>query len=105
MSVVVIFRSRLRPEAREEYATVADEIDALAQVQPGILGFKTFAAADGERVTISEFVDEGAVKAWRDHPRHREAQQRGRDHFYAEYRLQVCTVERDYGLRHESPTE
>ena len=98
MSVVVVFRSRLRPEHAGEYGAVAAEIAALANAQPGIIAFKTFVATDGERVTIAEFVDEAAVIAWREHARHKEAQVEGRDRFYAEYRLQVCEVRRDYGF-------
>ena len=96
MSTIVVFRNRLRPEAQEEYGGVAAEIGALARDQPGIVAVKTFAAADGERVTIAEFVDEAAVVAWREHARHREAQAMGRDRFYSEYRVQVCDVLRDY---------
>jgi hypothetical protein len=29
-------------------------------------------------------------RTWREHPEHRVAQRAGRDHFYAEYSIQVC---------------
>jgi len=92
--IVVVFRSRLRPENREDYAAEAAEIDPLAHESPGLLSFKTFAAPDGERVTIGEFEDEAAVAAWRNNPRHREAQGKGRASFYEEYTIQVCEVVR-----------
>jgi heme-degrading monooxygenase HmoA len=98
-ATVVIFRSRLRPEAQAEYDAMADEIDTLARAQPGIVAFKTFKADDGERVTIAEFADAAAADAWRVHPRHRDAQRAGRSTFYGEYRLQVCDVRRDYAFR------
>lgn len=98
MSVVVVFRSRLRPEHAAEYAQVAAEIAGLAKEQPGIIAFKSFVVTDGERVTIAEFVDETAVVAWRENVSHKAAQDAGRDRFYAEYRLQVCEVLRDYGV-------
>lgn len=90
--ILVVFRSRLRSEAAEEYAAEAAEIGALARIQPGILSFKTFTAADGERVTLAEFTDDAAVVAWREHARHKTAQQRGRAEFYSEFHLQVCEV-------------
>jgi heme-degrading monooxygenase HmoA len=31
-------------------------------------------------------------KAWRNHPDHRIAQQRGREEWYAEYHIQVCQL-------------
>ena len=92
--IVVIFRSRLRPEAAEAYAEFAPKIDALAKVQPGILDYKTFASPDGERVTIARFENMEAVHAWRDHPDHRIAQKRGRDEFYESFSLEVAEVGR-----------
>jgi len=98
-AVIVVFRSRLRPEAQEEYGPMSAEIAALASAQPGIVAFKTFTAANGERVTIAEFADADAVDAWREHPRHRDAQAMGKATFYSEYHLQVCDVRRAYGFR------
>jgi heme-degrading monooxygenase HmoA len=91
---IVIFRNHLRDDA-EDYPAEAAAIGALARAQPGIIGFKTFTAADGERVTIAEFESAEAVVAWREHPRHREAQRKGRSDFYSEYKLQICDVVRE----------
>lgn len=98
VSVIVIFRSRLRSENADEYSALAKEIAELARAQPGIIAFKSFAAADGERVTVAEFESHDAVDAWREHERHLDAQHAGRERFYSEYRLQVCDVVRDYGF-------
>ncbi|MEI6430962.1 MAG: hypothetical protein WCP07_02160 [bacterium] len=57
---IVIFRNHLRDDA-EDYPAEAAAIGALARAQPGIIGFKTFTAADGERVTIAEFESAEAV--------------------------------------------
>jgi heme-degrading monooxygenase HmoA len=92
--IVTIFRSRLRPEHVEEYSGVAERMDALARAAPGFLGIKTFTAPDGERVSIVEFADAETQQAWREHPEHQAAQRLGREKFYAEFRIQVCRVER-----------
>lgn len=97
-TIITIFRSRLRPEHIEEYHRIAPEIQQLAESMPGFVSFKSFSAQDGERISIVEFASEAAHIAWRDHPRHRQAQQLGREKFYSEFRLQVCRVERDYGM-------
>ena len=96
--VVVIFRSRLRPEAVADFNVLLPEIADLARAQPGIVSFKTFTATDGERVTIVECESHAALDAWREQVRHREAQKIGRARFYEEYRLQVADVVRDYGF-------
>lgn len=96
--ILTIFRSRLRPDHQEEYGQVAERMHQLATAMPGFVSFNTFTASDGERVSLVEFASEETHDAWRNHPEHRAAQQLGREKFYAEYRIQVCAVERDYGF-------
>ena len=93
--IVVVFRSRLRSDAREDYVSVAERMSELARTMPGYISHKGFSAEDGERVTIVEFETEAAMRAWRMHPEHRAAQQKGRDSFYEEYKVQVCDVVRE----------
>jgi heme-degrading monooxygenase HmoA len=97
--VVVLFRNRLRDDAGDEYATTAKRMLELASAMPGFVSFKTFRADDGERISVIEFESDAHARAWREHPEHRAAQQRGREGFYEEYRLQVCEPIRDYGFR------
>ena len=89
-SIVTIFRNRLRAGAADAYGPVATEMTELARTMPGFVDSKTFTAPDGERVTIVTFADRESHNAWRDHPRHREAQQRGIDEFYETYGIQVA---------------
>lgn len=99
--MLTVFRSRLRPGVDADYAATADELEALARRAPGFVDFKTFTAADGERVSLVTFADRASHDAWRDHPRHRQAQQAGRERFYAEYAISVCEV---WATRHfEAP--
>ncbi len=93
--VVVVFRSRLREDAGEDYPRIAERMERLVSAMPGFISFKTFTAADGERLALGEFESEEAVAAWREHPEHREAQRRGRADFYERFRLQILTPLRD----------
>ena len=54
---------------------------APAEGMPGFVSFKTFRADDGERVSVIEFASEEALRAWREHPEHRKAQELGRATF------------------------
>jgi heme-degrading monooxygenase HmoA len=92
--VVTVFRSRLRPESQDEYYPVSAEMTDLAATMPGLIDVKSFTAEDGERVTLVTFADEESQRAWREHARHRVAQGQGRQAFYSEYSLQVCTTVR-----------
>ena len=93
--VLTIFRNRLKPENVDEYYEWAARISELAKTMPGYVSHKTFAAEDGERVTIVEFADEASQRVWSTEARHVEAKKKGRASFYTEYKLQVCTVDRE----------
>lgn len=100
--VVVIFRSRLRADAGPAYGATADRMVELARAMPGFVSYRHYAADDGERVTLVEFASDESVRAWREHPEHREAQRRGRGEWYAWYRLTTCAPLRDVEFSAES---
>jgi heme-degrading monooxygenase HmoA len=91
--VITVFRSRRRPGAEAAYSELAEEMAIAARASPGFVDFKTFDSADGEHVTVVTFATHEAQRAWRDDPRHLEAQQRGRDGLYLEYSIQVGVCE------------
>jgi heme-degrading monooxygenase HmoA len=92
--IVTVFRSRLRTEAVDEYMQWSARMSELARTMPGYISHKGFVAPDGERVTIVEFEDEETLRAWNHQPDHLEAKKKGRADFYSEYRIQVCSVQR-----------
>lgn len=93
--IVTVFRARVKPEAMDEYGQWARRMSALAASIPGYLSHKGFVADDGERVTVVEFENEEAMRAWATHPEHVEAKKKGRKDFYLSYRVQICTLIRD----------
>lgn len=93
--IITVFRSRLRPDVREDYVALANRMNEIARTMPGYVSHKGFFAEDGERVTIVEFEHEEGMRAWRMHPEHRAAQKLGREQFYEEYSVQVCDVTRE----------
>jgi heme-degrading monooxygenase HmoA len=93
--IVTVFRSRLNPDAQDEYKQWASRMSALAVAMPGYLSHKGFVAEDGERVTIVEFESEEGMRAWATHPEHVAAKKKGRSVFFTEFRVQVCNVVRD----------
>ncbi len=67
----------------------------LASAMPGFVSYKDFVAADGEAVAIVEFATLADCTRWRDHPEHRQVQERGKYDFFSEYRVQVCELVRE----------
>lgn len=89
MTVVTVFRSRLREGVHAAYGEVAAEMSRLVSQMDGFIDQKIFLSDDGERVTLVRFRDAAAQRAWARHPDHLAAQQRGRDEFYDWYDISV----------------
>lgn len=90
--ILTVFRSRLRPDAGDGYAEMADATEAAARAMPGFVSFESYAAPDGARVSIVEFATLEDQRAWAAHALHREAQAAGRDRWYETYDVAVCEV-------------
>jgi heme-degrading monooxygenase HmoA len=95
--VVIVFRSRLRPGVDPApLEPIGARMYQLATAMPGFISYKDSAAPDGEGVSIVEFESLETLAAWRNHPEHLEAQRIGRERFFAEYEIHVCTPVRSY---------
>ena len=90
--IIVLFRSRLTPEASNGYSEMAERMSKLAQASPGFIAEKGFIAEDGERLTVVWWEDEETLKQWRNHAQHLVAQSVGREKWYEYYKLEVATV-------------
>jgi heme-degrading monooxygenase HmoA len=99
--VVVTFRNRFAPGIDEpEYGQRAGKLFEIVSAMPGFRGIRSYAAEDGEQLSLIEFDSLDSLAAWRDHPEHRVAQQLGKDRYYAEYHLQICELVRE---AHQEP--
>jgi heme-degrading monooxygenase HmoA len=90
--IITVFRSRLKPDAVDEYGPMAKRMSELARTIPGYVSHKGFVAEDGERVTIVEFETEEALKDWSRHGEHGQAKRRGIESFFSEYKFQICSL-------------
>jgi heme-degrading monooxygenase HmoA len=80
------------------YADTAERMVALAKQQPGFLGVESVRGADGVGITVSYWVSEDAIAAWRQHAEHSLAREQGRKHWYGQFSVRVAKVERAYGM-------
>ncbi len=58
---------------------------------------------DGKYLSLSFWRDHEAVAAWYAHAPHAAAQNQGRTEIFADYRIRVAEVLRDYDLAHGRP--
>jgi heme-degrading monooxygenase HmoA len=91
---ITVFRSRLRDDVPGDYRSLAIQLEERAAGFDGFIEFKEFTAADGERLALVTFASDEAEAAWRDDFVHQTAQEAGRQRFYLEYDVAVCSVQR-----------
>src|SRR5687768_2177605 len=100
--VVVIFRARTRSDANlSEIGDIAARMYEIASAMPGFISYKEFRADDQETAALIEFDSHEHLLAWRSHPEHVEAQERGRDSVFESYEIAVCEEVRRYGFSKE----
>ena len=91
----VIF-TNLRTEGDNGYDATAEKMVALAATQPGFLGRES--AREDLGITVSYWKDTESIRQWKRNSEHLQAQKKGRETWYASYRVRVALVERDYGF-------
>jgi heme-degrading monooxygenase HmoA len=97
-AIAVIFVSTRQDDDRgEAYGAAAEAMVALAESQPGYLGYDSARGADRFGITVSYWRDEASALAWKAHAEHSAIRDLGRARWYADYRVIISRVERAYG--------
>ncbi|QKK24752.1 antibiotic biosynthesis monooxygenase family protein [Rhizobium hidalgonense] len=107
--IAVIFEVVPYMGERHKYLDLAGELRGELEKIDGFLSSERFESLTtrGKLLSLSFFRDEEAVKEWRNLEAHRAAQQAGRGGIFADYRLRIASVVRDYGMfeREEAPAD
>jgi heme-degrading monooxygenase HmoA len=98
--IAVIFEVRPHPDRKGAYLDAAERLRPLLAQIDGFLSIERFESLTepGKILSLSLWRDEEAVRRWRNVEEHRRAQAAGRQTLFADYRLRVAQVIRDYGL-------
>ena len=99
--IAVIFEVWPAEGRAGEYFDLAAALKGDLERIDGFISVERFESlvTKGKYLSLSFWRDEEAVRAWRSLERHRKAQAYGRGGVFADYRLRVASVARDYGLR------
>ena len=102
--MAVIFEMTPAPGPRSAYLEAAAALKPLLAQIDGFVSIERFESlsAPGKLLSLSFWRDEEAVARWRQQEAHRSTQAAGRDQVFADYRLRVAAVVRDYGLNNLS---
>jgi heme-degrading monooxygenase HmoA len=107
--IAVIFEVWPAEGERQHYLDLAAALRAELERVDGFLSVERFQSLTepSKLLSLSFWRDEEAVRAWRNRPPHRATQGKGRAGVFANYRLRVASVLRDYGMteRAEAPED
>lgn len=107
--IAIIFEVWPADDKRETYLSIAAALKADLETHDGFISVERFESLTepGKVLSLSFFRDEASVAAWRNRVNHRQAQGKGRSGVFADYRLRVAGVLRDYGMtsRDDAPED
>ena len=99
--IVVVFEVNPMPGRAQDYFDLAAELRPELEKFDGFISVERFESltAKGKYLSLSVWRDEEAVRAWRELAEHKAAQDKGKSEIFADFRIRVAEVVRDYGLK------
>jgi heme-degrading monooxygenase HmoA len=98
--IAVIFEVWPAEGRKDDYLAIAASLRPELERIDGFLSVERFQSLTepNKLLSLSFWRDEDAVARWRNHAKHRAGQREGRGGVFADYRLRVAAVMRDYGM-------
>ena len=98
--LAVIFEVEMNPGRDQDYFELAGSLRTELEAIDGFVSVERFQSVsnEGKYVSVSFWRDEEAVKTWREHAEHRLVQAQGKKEIFADFRIRVAEVIRDYTL-------
>ena len=96
----VIFEVEPAAGRQQDYLDIAAVLRPELEKIDGFVSIERFSSLTrpGKILSLSFWRDEAAIAKWREHEEHNRAQWQGRSGIFADYRLRVASVVRDYGM-------
>ena len=91
----VIFTS-LRTDGDNGYSEMSERMVELAKQQKGFLGIES--AREDLGITVSYWKDLESIKSWKSNTEHMNAQKKGHNIWYSNFKVRISKVEHDYGI-------
>lgn len=107
--IAILFEVVPNADHYDAYQNTAARLQSHLEQMDGFISVERFGSLSqpGKILSLSFWRDEAAVQQWRNQESHRQAQTAGRHAIFADYRLRVAEVLRDYGLndRAQAPAD
>jgi len=105
----VIFEVVPAAGRQQEYLDIAAALRPELEKIDGFISIERYSSLSnpGKILSLSIWRDEAALIQWRQHEEHHRAQWQGRGGIFADYRLRVASVVREYGMfeREQAPQQ
>lgn len=97
--LAVIFEVWPASGQKDDYLKMAAALKNEVEKIEGFISVERFESLyeQGKLLSLQFWRDEAAIAQWRNHLEHRKAQALGRHRMFADYRLRIAEVIRDYG--------
>lgn len=98
--IAVIFQVTMKDGKSPAYFDLAAELRPELDGRDGFISIERFESVftPGKFLSLSFWRDEDAIKNWREHAGHILAQERGKAEIFADFRISVAEVKRDYTM-------
>ncbi|MBO0935461.1 antibiotic biosynthesis monooxygenase [Fibrella sp. HMF5335] len=107
--ITVLFEVTMQPGQRETYLNLAKALVSELEKQDGFISVERFESltTPDKLLSLQTWRDEASVVAWRNNLFHQKTMPIGYQRLFADYRLRVLNVIRDYGKhdREQAPTD
>ena len=97
---VVIFEVQPTSGGLDEYLDIAGKLKNELEKIEGFISVERFQSmtTEGKLLSLSFWESEEAIQEWRKQVKHQSAQSKGYNELFADYRLRVAEVIRDYTM-------
>ena len=98
--IAVIFEVEMKPGKDQAYFDLAGSLRPELEKIDGFISVERFQSTTnaGKYVSLSFWRDAEAIARWRQHADHQLAQEQGKGGIFADFRIRVAEVLRDYTL-------
>lgn len=101
---VVVFEVTPKPGQQKTYFDLAAELRLELEKVDGYLSVERFESVQtpGKFISVSYWRDAASIERWRAHEGHRRAQGRGKLELFADYKISVAEITRQYTMTEQA---
>jgi len=103
----VIFEVEINKNRQDEYLAIAAKLKEQLVTMDGFISIERFTSLvnEGKLLSLSFWKSQKDIIAWKKNIDHMNAQEKGRESIFKDYRIRIANVERDYTMETSTLTK